>query len=178
MSGSVEGFDPEENKIALVLGAVNGANYCNYTSQIMQQLQADGFRVVLVHYRNFKIHSPPNGKDPKVRSADEAQVFRGLLFDGRPEPRGQAREQQVPASTAVPGRLLDGLDPVADVAGAAERQAGEPGEGLRGHQLSGVSGQGCGAHVALAEPPLREQHDQGHAQDRRRTQRAGRRPED
>jgi predicted alpha/beta-fold hydrolase len=84
VNGSTVGYDSPDNKIAVVLGAVNGANYCNYTTQIMQQLQTDGFRVVLVHYRNFKIHQPPEEKDPKVRCADPAQLFRELLFDRRP----------------------------------------------------------------------------------------------
>lgn len=57
-------------KIALVLGPVNGSNRCNYTSHMMQELAHRGFRVVLVHYRNFKFYGSHHETTPKVGQID------------------------------------------------------------------------------------------------------------
>lgn len=174
VSGSTSGFDSPQNKIAVVLGAVNGANYCNYTTQIMQQLQLDGFRVVLVHYRNFKMHSPPAEKDPKVGHADPAKHLRGLLLIRRPRLRDKAYQRQVPRSSDVPRGLLHGFDSIDDVARTAERKERQPRERIRGDKLPRVSEQSSPAPVSVEKHHLCEQHDQSHAQNSRGSQRAGR----
>lgn len=56
----------QTQKIAIILGPVNGANKCNYTSNIMQELAHKGFRVVLAHYKNFKFYGSHHEHIPKV----------------------------------------------------------------------------------------------------------------
>ena len=55
LSPSLAESDSPDLRVALVLGPVNGANNCKYTAHILDQLQAEGFRAVFSHYRNFKI---------------------------------------------------------------------------------------------------------------------------
>lgn len=55
LSPSLAESDPDDLRVAIVLGPVNGANNCKYTMHILDQLQAEGFRPVFSHYRNFKM---------------------------------------------------------------------------------------------------------------------------
>ena len=52
--------DPEEHRIALVWGNVNGSNNDTYSRHTIEELYRSGFRTAFVHYRNARLASNPN----------------------------------------------------------------------------------------------------------------------